>query len=169
VPARGGFLEIPPARIEEVTRTNYLGSVWCTLAFLDLLEAGRPADVVNVASIAGTVSVGPSGPYAASKHAQLAFSRSVTAELGPRGVRVHSVNPAFTETEGFPQEKLADGAWTRRLVMEPDRVARAIIRAVERDRAEVFVPNGYRAAAALQGLAPGSLTRLYARWTRSRR
>lgn len=168
VPARGGFLAIPPERIEEVVRINYLGSVWCTLAFLRLLEQGAPSDLVNVVSVAGTVAHGPSGPYTAAKHAQAAFSRNLTAELAPRGVRVHTVNPGFTETEGFPQTKLAAGSLTRRLVLQPDRVADAILAAVDRNRPEVFVPAGYRAAAALQGLIPGTMTRVMARKARSR-
>ena len=168
IPGRAGFLELVPERIEEVMRINYFGSVWCLRAFLPLLEAGAPSDVVNVASIAGTVAHGPSGPYAASKHAQLAFSRSVTAELAPRRIRVHSVNPAFTETEGFPQAKLVNGGWTRRLVMEPERVADAILRSIEQGRPEVFVPAGYRLAAAAQALAPASLARVMARRARAR-
>ena len=163
VPGRGGFLELPAERIEEVVRINYLGSVWCLRAFLPLLEAGAPADVVNVSSVAGTVAFGPSGPYAASKHAQLAFSRNVTAELAPRRIRVHSVNPAFTETEGFPQTRLAARGWARRLVMAPERVADAIVEAVESGRVETFVPGGYRLAAAAQALAPASLARLATR------
>ena len=45
------------------------------------------------------------GPYSASKHAQLAFSRSVAVELAPRGISVHTVNPGFVETPGFPQRE----------------------------------------------------------------
>ena len=46
--------------------------------------------------------IGPAGPYSASKHALLAFSRSTTSELRSRGVHVHTVNPGFVETEGLP-------------------------------------------------------------------
>jgi len=74
IPGRGGFLRATPKRIEEVTRTNYLGGIWCLRAFLPALEATAPSDVVNVVSVAGTVAVGSAGPYTASKHAQLAFS-----------------------------------------------------------------------------------------------
>lgn len=163
VPGRAGFLELAPERVEEVIRTNYLGGVWCLRAFLPLLEAGAPSDVVNVASVAGTVAYGPSGPYSASKHAQLAFSRTVTVELAPRGIRVHSVNPGFVETEGFPQTALLRGRWSRHAVMRPERVADAIVRALERNRAEIFVPGIYRAVAAAQALAPATLTRLASR------
>ena len=104
IPGGGGFLDLTPEKIEDVIRTNYLGSVWALRAFLPLLEAGAPSDVVNVASVAGVfASGGASGPYAASKHAQLAFSRGVTAELAPKGIRVHAVNPGPVRTEGFPR------------------------------------------------------------------
>ncbi len=103
IPGRTGFLDADPDRIEDVTRVNYLGGVWCLRAFLPALEAARPAHVVNVVSVAGAVSgAGTSGLYTASKHAQLAFSRSVATELEPRGIRVHTVLPGFAETEGFP-------------------------------------------------------------------
>jgi short-subunit dehydrogenase len=164
VPGRAGFLELPPERIEEIARINYLGSVWCLRAFLPLLEAGAPSHVVNVVSVAGAVSVGPSGPYTASKHAQIAFSRSVRGELAPRRIRVHTVSPGFTHTDGFPQDELLADPLLRRVVVSPERVAGAILDALERDRPEVFVPAYYRAAVALQGLAPATLSRLASRW-----
>ena len=160
IPARGGFLEIPVERIEEVTRTNYLGGVWCLRAFLPLLERGAPSSVVNVVSVAGTTTAGVSGPYGAAKHAQLAFSRSVARELAPRGIRVHSVNPGPVDTEGFPQERLLSGRWSRHLVVTPERVADAVVRAVERRRGEVFVPAFYRVAGIAEALAPATFTRL---------
>ena len=104
IPARGGFLELPEDRIEEVARINYLGGVWCLRAFRPLLERGAPSHLVNVASVAGTVAFGPSGPYAAAKHAQVAFSRNVAAELAGRGIRVHTICPGPVETRGIPAD-----------------------------------------------------------------
>ncbi len=100
IPGGGGFLELPPERIELVTGVNFLGSVWGLRAFLPLLEAGAPSDVVVVASVAGTAVPLTSGPYSASKHAQLAFARSVGYELAPRGIRMHAVNPARCRRRG---------------------------------------------------------------------
>lgn len=166
IPGGGGFLDLPPERIEQVMATNYLGGVWTLRAFLPLLEAGAPSDVVNVASIAGVYSVGgSSGPYAASKHAQLAFSRGVAAELAPRGIRVHSVNPGPVWTEGFPQHRF-QGTPFERFVLEPDRVAESILRAVERGKPEAFVFGVYRVFGLLQAAIPGTLVRLNARRAR---
>ena len=162
VPGRAAFTTIEPDRLEEVMRINYLGSVWCLRAFLPALEAAGRADVVNIVSVAGTIAFAPGGPYAASKHAQLAFSRATAAELRTRGIHVHTVNPGFVETEGFPQGRLGNGL-LRRLVIEPDDVARHVLKVIERDRRETFVPAWYRVAAVAQALAPGLVARLAVR------
>jgi uncharacterized protein len=163
IPGRAGFMTIDPERLEELLRVNYLGSVWCLRAFLPALEAAGRADVVNIVSVAGAVSFSPAGPYSASKHAQLAFSRAVTGELRPRGIHVHTINPGFVETEGFPQASVLRSPLLRRLVVGPDHVARQVVRAIEHDRREVFVPHWYRLGAIAQALAPGLVARLSGR------
>src|SRR5918999_4620151 len=160
---RRGFFELEPEQIEELLRINYLGSVWCVRALLPALEAARPSHLVNVVSVAGTVAVGRAGPYSASKHAQLAFSRGIAAELAPYGVSVHTVNPGFVHTEGFPQQALLRRPFLRRIVVGPNEVARAVGQAVDRDLPEIYVPRWYRAAAIAQALAPGTLSRRFAR------
>jgi len=157
VAARASFLDADPERIETVMRVNYLGTVWTTLAFLPGLQAG--SHVVNVVSVAGTFAV---GPYSASKHAQLAFSRSIAVELAPRGVSVHTINPGFVETPGFPQQGRF-GRLGSHLVAEPSLVVRRLLEAVEHDRREIVVPRWYRAASIVQALAPGLVARLRAR------
>jgi short-subunit dehydrogenase len=163
VPARATFLEGDPERIEQVVRTNYLGSVWCLRAFVPGLEAARPSDVVNVVSVAGTVAFPPSGPYAASKHAQLAFSRAMSAGLRSRGVRVHTVNPGFVETEGFPQRAVLASPFFRRAVLDPEDVARHIAERVGAPPGETTIPRWYRWPGVLQAVAPNTLARLIAR------
>jgi short-subunit dehydrogenase len=163
MPARRRFLDADAGPIEESLRVNYLGSVWCLRAFLPGLEAAAPSDVVNVVSVAGTVAFPAGGPYAATKHAQLAFSRSVAAELRGRGVRVHTLLPGFVETEGFPQRGRMKSPLLERLVVDPEDIASAILRSVDRDRSEAFVPRIYRGVALLQTLAPGLLARMLAR------
>jgi NAD(P)-dependent dehydrogenase (short-subunit alcohol dehydrogenase family) len=159
--ARAGFLDAGPERIEQVMRVNYLGSVWTTLAFLPALAAG--SHIVNVVSVAGTVAV---GPYSASKHAQLAFSRSLRVELAPRGVHVHTILPGFVETPGFPQQRFRGPLY--RFVAEPSLVVERLLGAVDDDKAEIFVPRWYRPAAWAQALLPGVLANARGRTSRRR-
>lgn len=156
VGARGNYLTVDPDVIENVIRVNYLGSVWPTLAFLPGL--GEGSHLVNVVSVAGTVA---GGPYSASKHAQLAFSRSITVELAPRSISVHTVNPGFVETEGFPQRNHL-GLFAR-VVVDPPFVVQRLLEAVDKDKPEIFVPRWYRAIAYAQALAPGSISRIRSR------
>jgi uncharacterized protein len=157
VPARASFLE---GDVETALRTNYLGGIWCLRAFLPALEATSPSDVVNIVSVAGTIALPASGPYAASKHAQLAFSRAVAAELRGRGIRVHTVKPGFVETEGFPQSWLPGPA--RRVVVGPEQIAAHVVDSLERGRGETTVPRYYAVAAIIQAVAPNLVARVLA-------
>ena len=164
---RRGFLEANPERFEELVRVNFLGAVWCLRAFMPALEAGRPSHVVNIASVAGTVAV-PPGPYAATKHALVAFSRALAATLPDRGVHVLTVNPGFVETPGFPQRGTFGSRLLELTVVDPEYVARRVVRAVERNRREIFVPEWYRLPALVQAAAPGLVSRVLGRQAASR-
>ena len=161
IPGRGTFLSLGPERIEAVLRTNYLGGVWMVRALETALQPG--SHVVNVVSVAGTVAFAPAGPYAASKHAQLAFSRSLAGLFAARGVKVHTILPGFVETEGFPQRSVLRNAFFRRMVIAPELVAERLAGAVESGRREVFVPRWYRVFSLVQALLPGLSARAVAR------
>jgi NAD(P)-dependent dehydrogenase (short-subunit alcohol dehydrogenase family) len=158
IPGRTRFLDGDPEAIERVMRINYLGSVWCLRAFLPGLRAAAPSDAVNVVSVSGVVAGPPSGPYSAAKHAQLAFSRTVAAELRRDGIRVHTVKPGFAETEGFPQSWLPRPV--QRIVLDPREVAAHVLDSLERGRGETTVPWYLAAAGVLQDLAPNLFTRV---------
>ncbi|HEY2209047.1 MAG TPA: SDR family oxidoreductase [Gaiellaceae bacterium] len=155
VPGRTRFLDGDPEVIERLIRINYLGAVWCLRAFLPGLRAAAPSNVVNIVSVAGVVA-GPSGPYSASKHAELAFSRTVAAELRPEGIRVHTVKPGFAETEGFPQRYL--GPRAQRIVIGPEDVAAHVLRSLEDGRGESTVPWFYGPLGVAQDLMPNLFT-----------
>jgi NAD(P)-dependent dehydrogenase (short-subunit alcohol dehydrogenase family) len=158
VSARAGFLDGAPDVIEEVIRINYLGGVWCLRAFLPGLEAAAPSDVVNIVSVAGDVAFPPSGPYSASKHAQLAFSRATAAQLRRRRISVHTIKPGFVETEGFPQAWLP--APVQRLVVGPETVAEHVLASLEHGRGETSVPRYYGLAGRLQAFIPNTFARV---------
>lgn len=168
VPGRGTFVSTEPETIERVLRTNYLGGVWCSRAYLLGLRAasgGGGAHIVNVISVAGTIAFAPAGPYAAAKHAQLAFSRSLAATLRAEGIQVHSVLPGFVETEGFRPRTTLGNPIMRRFVLDSPKVAEAIVKAVEKGKREVTIPwFPYRLVSVAQALVPGIVARLVGRF-----
>ncbi|HEY7421975.1 MAG TPA: SDR family oxidoreductase [Gaiellaceae bacterium] len=158
IPGRTSFLDGDPEVIERLIRINYLGAVWVLRAFLPGLRAAAPADLVNIISVSGVVAGPPSGPYSASKHAQLAFSRTVAAELREEGIRVHTVKPGFTKTEGFPQTWLPPRV--QRIVINPQEVAAHVLRSLDEGRGESTVPWFYGPVAPLQDAIPNVFTRV---------
>ncbi len=163
MPARGTFLKVDLDLVEEVVRVNYLGGVWCSRVFMPGLEAAARAGgahIVNLVSVAGTVSFAPAGAYAASKHAQLAYSRSLGAALRDSGIQVHSILPGFVETEGFPQKKVLKSRLLRRFVIEAEDVANTVVKAIEKGKSECVVPwFPYRFVGIAQAVAPGLVAR----------
>ena len=166
IPGGGGFLDLPAERIEQVIATTTSAA---SGRYARSRRCWRPApsDVVNVASVAGVYSVGgSSGPYAASKHAS---SRSPAASP-PSWRLAGSVSTRSTRARSAPRASPRTGCRTRfeRFVLEPERAAEAILRAVEKGKPESYVFGAYRIAGLLQAALPGTLVRLSARRARSR-
>jgi NAD(P)-dependent dehydrogenase (short-subunit alcohol dehydrogenase family) len=155
IAARGSFFAVEPERLERLFAVNVFGTVWPTRAFLPALEADAPSHLVNMVSVAGSVAF---GPYSASKHAQLAFSRTMASQLRSRGIRVLTVKPGYIETEGFPQ-RTRMGRLGRLIVRDPPYVIERILKAVDSGRRELTVPWFYWPVSVAQALAPGLMTR----------
>lgn len=97
--AMGPFDEIEPATWEQVLRVNVTGAWLCCRALVPLMAANGYGKVVNISS--ATVWTGRPGylHYVTSKAALLGLTRSLAAEVGPRGVRVNAITPGSTQTE----------------------------------------------------------------------
>jgi short-subunit dehydrogenase len=161
MPARETFLEADLDLVERVLAVNYLGGVWCTRALLPALKRSRGGHVVNVVSVAGAIAFARSGPYVASKHAQLAFSRCLRPTLSRHRIKVHTVLPGFVQTEGFSQRALLRKRRSRWLVTDADAIADAIASAVEDGRSEITVPwFPYRLGIVANGVAPAFVRRV---------
>jgi short-subunit dehydrogenase len=163
VPGRRSALDTDVESARRVMEVNYLGLVAVTHGLWPGLVAAR-GQVVNICSVAGTVALAKAAPYAASKHAAVAWSRSLAA-AAPRavGVRVLTVNPGPVATAGFPQTALVAHPVLRRVVLTDVACAEAVLRALDAGRTEVFVPGWWRVVGVLQALAPGLVARVATR------
>ncbi len=97
------FEEADPDEWSSMVDTNLAGLLWTGRAFAaDLLAAaaeGERADLVHVGSIGGHTVFPNYGVYGATKAAVAHLTRNLRAELGPRGVRVKTIEPGLVATE----------------------------------------------------------------------
>jgi NAD(P)-dependent dehydrogenase (short-subunit alcohol dehydrogenase family) len=121
---------------------NLTGVARCMGAFADLLAASAPSRVINVASVAGKIGIGPPA-YAASKFALVGFSEAVRPDWERRGVAVCQLNPGFVRTEGFPQDEVRRTP-IGRFVITPEEVASAVLDVARSGVRERTVPRWYR-------------------------
>jgi short-subunit dehydrogenase len=168
-PARRGVLDADLATYRASFEVNYLALVRVATAFWPLLEARR-GRLVPVVSVAGAVAVAPSAPYAAAKSAALSWARSYGAAAREHGVAVTIVNPGPVPTPGFRQDALLRSRWGKLIVVDAERCAERLLAGADRRVPEVYVPQWWRIAAALQGTAPGLMAGVAARaWRRDPR
>jgi 3-oxoacyl-[acyl-carrier protein] reductase len=64
--------------------------------------------VVNISSVVATFAPPNASVYSATKAAVDAVTKSLAKELGPKGVRVNSVNPGMVETEGTHSQGITE-------------------------------------------------------------
>ncbi|MFT4769468.1 MAG: NADP-dependent 3-hydroxy acid dehydrogenase YdfG [Glaciecola sp.] len=83
---------------EQQFRTNVLGLVRVTKAFVPGMRERRRGRVINVSSVAGKVTVPFFGPYNSTKHAVESISDSLRHELRPHGVDVVVIEPGAVKT-----------------------------------------------------------------------
>lgn len=80
--------------------TNVRGSFFLTAALVRGMLARGRGSIVNVSTMAASMGVAGASGYSATKAAIESLTRTWAAEFGPRGVRVNTVAPGPTRTEG---------------------------------------------------------------------
>lgn len=131
--------------LERLFRVNLHGVLHGCRVFLPQL-VGRRGHIVNMSSMAAQLGIPMQTTYSASKAAVRAFSTGLRAELAVRGVGVTCVLPGTTKTPlmagaAGPHRDVTDFMHRsmERVGVSPERVARAVVRGVRRDRGEVHV------------------------------
>jgi 3-oxoacyl-[acyl-carrier protein] reductase len=92
--------EVTPEHFHKLFDLNVLGLLLTTQEAIKHLGP-QGGSVINVSSVVATAAPPAASVYSATKAAVDAVTRSLAKELGPRKVRVNSINPGMVETEGF--------------------------------------------------------------------
>jgi short-subunit dehydrogenase len=141
--------ETPPGTVEDMVAVNLLAAIDLSRLLLPGMKARRRGHIVNIGSLAGYVSAPPLTVYAATKFGLLGFSDGLRRELRRHpGVHVTMLSAAPARTD-FGQVASGGLAVDPARVpggITPQRVARAVRRALRRPRYEMFVPAYFHAA-----------------------
>lgn len=136
------FEEMDVAHIEQILKTNLIALELLTHLVVPGMIERRRGHVVNIASMAGKSSVPFNTVYSSSKHGVIGFTWSLRAELRRHNVGVSAVSPGFVSQAGMFTEWKNGPAPKLSSTVTPEAVAKATIRAIEKNRAEINVIPG---------------------------
>jgi len=108
------------APLENVTAEHFhrmfdLNVLGLILASREAIKLFGPSggSIINIGSVAGTSAPATTTVYSATKGAVDTVTKALAKELGPRKIRVNSINPGMVETEGVHAAGIADSDWRR--------------------------------------------------------
>ena len=164
--------------IEWLMGINYWGVVYGTKAFLPHLKAAGEGHIVNLSSVFGLISVPSQSAYNSAKFAVRGFTDALRMELEvadvgvscttvhPGGIKTNiarnaRIDPALEEAAGSREEQAR--RFDRMAMTSPEKAARQILTAVERNRRRVLVGPDAKVIDLVSRLPAGLYQRVLAR------
>ncbi len=154
MPASGLLTDLGQDEIDRMLEVNLRAPIALARALAPSMIDRRRGHIVFMSSLSGKSANPASSVYSATKFGLRGFALGLREDLRPHGVGVTVVLPGFIREAGMfaqAQVELPRGVGTR----SPDDVARAVIHAVQHNRAEAEVaPLGLRLGAKFASVAP---------------
>ena len=111
----GGFAVLTDEDWEQALQTNLLASVRLDRAFLAQMLSQKSGVIIHIASIQGKLPLHDSTlPYAAAKAGLINYSKGLSKEVSPKGIRVLTVSPGWIMTDSSKRmmERIAESSET---------------------------------------------------------
>lgn len=134
------FLDCSDEQVQRTLEVNTIAHFWTVKAFLPAMIDAGAGHIVTIASAAGVIGVAGLADYCASKWGAVGFNESLRVELRQTapGVRTTVVYPFFVNTGMFDGVR-SRVSWLLPILNE-QRVADRILKAIARNRAQLFLP-----------------------------
>jgi short-subunit dehydrogenase len=159
----GEIEELTGAKAAELVAVNLLAPIQLARLLVPGMAKRGAGHVVFVSSIVGVTGARHEAGYAAAKAGIATFAESLSYELTGQDVGVSVVVPGVVDTPFFDRRGVPYGRSTP-VPIPPERVARAIVTAVYRNRDVMYVPGWMRFPAWLHGTAPRTFRALAGRF-----
>ncbi len=146
----GPFLEQSEQSIRSTIEVNMYGVLTgCQLALPEMVKR-RSGHIINIASLSGLIPLPGQVVYVGAKYAVVGLSTALADEMAPHGVDVSVIMPPFTNTDLISGTK-SSGALKP---VEPEDIAAAIIKTLNKPKTHVSVPPPLRFTAQACQLLP---------------
>jgi short-subunit dehydrogenase len=162
IPKHKQIYHVAPEEVDYVMRVNFLAPAYLTLAALPAMLRQGEGWIVNVSSGAGKIPPPREAVYAASKFALNGFTEGLWLDLAGSNVHAAVINVGPIDTEIW--QKTDEPTAYRGRKYPPSLVSRAVFRAIERRRHELWVPRRYALAWLFRVALPGAFRRGAALW-----
>lgn len=125
---------ITPDHFHKQFNLNVLGLLLTTQEAVKLMD-GEGGSIINIGSIAGSMPVAMASVYSATKGAVDSITIALSKELGPKKIRVNSLDPGMVETEGFHTAGLSESDFRKKVesqtplgrIAQPGDISRAAV------------------------------------------
>jgi uncharacterized protein len=160
VPADGPIGEYDPEQIDRALRVNLHAPILAAHALMPGMVERRRGHMVFMSSLSGKAATPGSALYSATKFGLRGFASALRQDLWHTGVGVSTIFPGPIREAGmFAQAGVEMPAFAG--TRSPRQVALAVMRAIERNRAEIDVASPpLRWACAMAGVAPSAIAAL---------
>jgi dehydrogenase/reductase SDR family member 7B len=153
--------ETPLTIDRKLMEINYFGNIALTKAVLPFMIAQQSGHIVPISSLAGKFGFFLRSAYAASKHALHGFYEALRLEQEHNNINITIICPALIKTNisyhalnsagekmNVLDEKQANG-------MPADKCAKAIVKAINKNKKEVLIGNGEQVIVTIKRFFPG--------------
>jgi 3-oxoacyl-[acyl-carrier protein] reductase len=148
--------EVTPEHFHKLFNLNVLGLMLATQQAVKHFGS-EGGSIINISSVVATSAPPGTSVYSATKAAVDAITRSLAQELGPRQIRVNSINPGMVETEGVHAAGLSEGDFRKQYeahtplgrIGQPQDIAPAAVFLASSDSAWItgetfYIAGGFR-------------------------
>jgi 3-oxoacyl-[acyl-carrier protein] reductase len=140
----GAAEKISTDKIQQQVSVNLLGTIYGCRAVLKIMKQQNSGKIVNIASLGGIVPMPGEAVYSATKYAIRGYSLSLAAELQGTALNLTVVCPDSVKTDQLDYELQHDEAVLSFIgkALEPQKVAKGIIKALVTKKPEILIPAG---------------------------
>ena len=158
LPATANLEDFTDVEVDRALDVNLRAPILLAKYLAPKMAARRRGHMVFISSMGGKVPASRLSVYAATKYGLRGFAACLRQELEPDGIGVSAIFPGSVHDVGMWAES---GATSTVGTVSSTDVAEAVVKAVERNRAEIDVaPWSVRVGGLLAHVAPGSYARL---------